>query len=347
MAKLIDMTGQKYGKLTVIKRIEDNVSPCGYRTVMWLCKCDCGNTRIMSGKKLRKTKEPSCGCDKKQNFDERGHIIKGKPIVDYTGRRFGKLTVIGLDRIENKISWWNVKCDCGTIKSVRGNSLPILKSCGCQKREQDLKNIGVTDFNHHQLTNHPVYSIWSGMKTRCENKNAEHYKDYGGRGIKICDEWKDLRNFAKWADETGFEPGKNFSIERKNVNGDYCPENCVWIDRKLQTHNCRNTRRLTINGETKPLIEWAEIYGIDYKTVSSRYTNGYREPEDLFYKGSLINKKAIRIKVRGELLTIPEASKKYGVSKYCIWQRYEKGIRDGELLISKEKIRIKENVKED
>lgn len=340
MAKLIDLAGKRFGKLTVIERTDDNVTPSGDHKVMWICKCDCGNKRIISGVKLRKMQSPSCGCDRRQNFDERGHIIKGKPIIDYTGKRFGRLTVINLDRIENKISWWKVKCDCGAEKSVRGNTLPLLKSCGCQKREQDLINIGVTEFNHHKLTNHPVYSIWAGMKTRCENPNAEHYEDYGGRGITICEEWKDLRKFVKWAEKTGFKPGRNLSIERKDVNGDYCPENCIWIDRSLQNRNCRNTRRLTINGVEKSLIEWSEIYGIEYKTVFRRYTNGHREPEDLFCKENLQQKNAVRIKVRGELLTISEASKKYGVPTGRIWQRYKKGIIDGDLLISKTRIKI-------
>ena len=287
MSKFIDMTGQRCGKLVVIERIEDNVLPSGYRNVMWKCKCHCGNTRIVSGKKLRKWENPSCGCDRRQNFDERGHQIKGKPIVDYTGKRFGRLTVLGLDKIENGISWWRVKCDCGTIKSVRGNTLPILKSCGCQKREQDLLNIGVTKENHHNLSKHPAFGIWNAMINRCENPKADHFDDYGGRGIKVCEEWHDPRKFIRWAEENGFEAGKNFSIERKDVDGNYCPENCCWIDRKYQQRNTRKTRRLKINGVEKPLIEWAEFYGIDYKLVSSRYTVGLRSPEDLFYKGNL------------------------------------------------------------
>lgn len=336
--KLIDMTGQRFGKLTVIKRTEDNVTPSGDHKVMWLCQCDCGNRRIISGIKLRKMKSPSCGCDRKQNFDERGHIIKGKPIVDLTGKKFGKLTVIGLDRIERKISWWKVRCECGTIKTVRGNTLPLLKSCGCQKRKQDLINIGVTDKNHHELTNHPVYGIWRAMINRCQNPNTQHYDSYGGRGIKVCDDWKNLRNFATWADSHGFVDGKNLSIERKDVNGDYCPENCIWIDRKYQSRNCRNTIRLTIDGKNKPLIEWAESFGVEYKTVLSRYKRGNRNPDDLFYKGNLQQRNAKRIEIFGEQLTFSEAETKYGVSKSIIWQRYKNGIRDSELLTYKGRI---------
>ena len=125
------------------------------------------------------------------------------------------------------------------------------------------------------------------MKNRCENPKDHAYKDYGGRGIKICPEWHDIRNFSKWADETGFESEKNLSIERIDVNGDYCPENCKWIDRRLQTRNRRNTVKLTINGITKPLTEWAEIYGVAKSKVYGRFKRGIRNPDDLFYLGNL------------------------------------------------------------
>lgn len=125
------------------------------------------------------------------------------------------------------------------------------------------------------------------MINRCENPHNKNYNNYGGRGIKICEEWKDIRNFSKWADETGFELGKNLSIERKDVNGNYCPENCCWIDRKLQSRNRRNTVRLDINGDNKSLSEWCEVYNVPYKKVIERYYRGIREIDDLFYKGNL------------------------------------------------------------
>lgn len=343
--KTPDMTGMKFGKLTVIERAENRIYRNGEKKGVWKCLCDCGNYRYVTTHQLKRWENPNCGCESGQNRDEYGHIVKGKPIIDHTGKRYGMLTVLGLDKIEDKISWWFVRCDCGTVKSVRGNTLKTLKSCGCQKREQDLINIGVTDFNHHELSNHPVYSIWSGMKTRCENPKSMGYKDYGGRGIKICEEWLDFRNFVGWAEDTGFEPGKDLSIERIDVNGDYCPENCIWIERKYQARNCRNTIRLSIGGESKPLVEWSELYGIDYKTVSGRYKSGKRKLEDLFYKGNLQNRNAQRIDIFGEKLTFSEAGEKYGVRKETIWARYKRGIRDEKLLISKDKV-LRKQLKE-
>lgn len=252
---------------------------------MWLCGCDCGSTKVISGNRLRSGKANSCGCDNEIKRNEKGQFTKGQVINDLTGKRFGKLTVICLDRIENRCSWWKVKCDCGNVKVIRGDTLKVVRSCGCIKKKQDIINLRID--NDHQMTYHPVYRIWQAMIARCENPNQKHYSDYGGRGIKVCSEWHDIKKFAKWADETGFVSGKNLSIEREDVNGDYCPENCCWIDRKLQSRNRRDTIRLCINGEEKPLVEWAEIYGIKYELVIQRYEKGRRKPEDLFYKGNI------------------------------------------------------------
>lgn len=217
--------------------------------------------------------------------NKKGQFTKGENVKDISGKKFGKLTVLKLDKIVNRESYWIVKCECGTIKTVRSDTLKVITSCGCDKKKQDIINFDIT--NHHELTHHPVYSIWNAMINRCENPHNKNYNNYGGRGIKICEEWKDIRNFSKWADETGFELGKNLSIERKDVNGNYCPENCCWIDRKLQSRNRRNTVRLDINGDNKSLSEWCEVYNVPYKKVIGRYYRGIREIDDLFYKGNL------------------------------------------------------------
>lgn len=217
--------------------------------------------------------------------NNKGQFTKGSGIIDLTNKRFGKLKVIKLDKIVNRRSYWIVECECGKRKSVRGDTLKVITSCGCVKKKQDIINLGIK--NNHELTYHPVYPIWHAMIARCENPKDHAYSDYGARGIGVCEEWHDLKVFTNWADETGFEKGKNLSIERKDVNGNYCPENCCWIDRKLQARNKRNTIKLTINGIEKPLSEWSEIYGIKHTLVLARYEKGRRKPEDLFYNGNL------------------------------------------------------------
>lgn len=281
-----NLIGNRYGKLVVTKRAPDFVSPKGYKRHMWECQCDCGNRIIVRGDKLIK-KEPiqSCGCDMDRNREKNGQFKKGVVLNDLTGKRFGKLTVIGLDRIVNRRSYWIVECECGNRKSVRGDTLKVITSCGCDKKRQDIINLGIA--NNHNMTYHPVYSIWHAMMQRCEQPNCHAYQDYGGRGIKVCEEWRDVREFAKWADENGFVPNKNLSIERKDVNGNYEPDNCCWIDRKLQARNRRITIKLNINGTERPLSEWSELYGVKHSLALSRYEKGYREPKDLFYPGNL------------------------------------------------------------
>lgn len=115
----------------------------------------------------------------------------------------------------------------------------------------------------------PWYPSWHSMMDRCENPNVQNYGLYGGRGIRVCDEWHDIQEFEKWAEQTGYEPG--LTLDRIDVNGDYCPNNCRWATRKEQANNRRNTLYITFLGETHTLSEWAEMLGVNRSTLSSRY----------------------------------------------------------------------------
>lgn len=119
---------------------------------------------------------------------------------------------------------------------------------------------------HGISTDHPdLYGVWCSMKSRCENPNRPKYKDYGGRGIKVCEEWHDVGVFAEWAFANGYKPG--LQIDRENNNGDYCPSNCRFVTPKENSRNRRNTKRLTVNGITKLVVEWCEQLGISKYTV--------------------------------------------------------------------------------
>lgn len=118
----------------------------------------------------------------------------------------------------------------------------------------------------------PWYPSWHAMLDRCENPNVENYPMYGGRGIKVCAEWHDIQEFEKWAEQSGYEPG--LTLDRIDVNGDYCPNNCRWATRKEQANNRRNTLYITFLGETHTLSEWAEMLGVNRSTLSSRYYRG-------------------------------------------------------------------------
>lgn len=118
------------------------------------------------------------------------------------------------------------------------------------------------------------------MKARCYNKNNGDYPNYGGRGIKICEEWQDYEAFQSWANENGY--GDGLTIDRINVSGDYSPDNCRWITQREQTRNTRLTVYLTAFGETKPLVEWAEEYGHSESLLRSRLKRGWTVEDAIF-----------------------------------------------------------------
>lgn len=216
--------------------------------------------------------------------NEKGQFIKGENVKDLTNKRFGKLKVIMLDKERAKRkSYWICECECGNVKSIRGDTLKVIKSCGCVKKEQDLINLGIT--YNHGMTYHPVFSIWNAMMERCYNKNQRSYKDYGGRGIEVCEEWHDAKKFCDWADKSGFKKG--YSIERVNVNGNYEPSNCEWIPKGEQTWNTRKTVYVEIDGKNIPLAKTARKLGLKPCLVWHRWNSGVREYDKLFFKGNL------------------------------------------------------------
>lgn len=120
----------------------------------------------------------------------------------------------------------------------------------------------------------PWYNSYDSMMSRCYNPNAANYDNYGGRGIVVCDEWRHNPSaFGEWATSNGYKEG--LTIERKDVNGNYCPENCCWVTRKAQANNRRSNTRLSLNGETHTISEWSEIAGISKITISSRLRLGW------------------------------------------------------------------------
>ena len=122
--------------------------------------------------------------------------------------------------------------------------------------------------------NYRLWSIYHGMKKRCYNENCKRYKDYGGRGIKICEKWLEtFDNFADWAYKNGY--AENLTIDRIDNNSDYCPENCRWITNKKQCNNTRRNINIEYKGETKTLTEWCEYLGLNYYTVQKRLKNGW------------------------------------------------------------------------
>lgn len=233
MGRFRDLTGQRFGRLTVIERAEDQVSDKGKHQTMWLCECDCGNKSIVRASHLTDGRIQSCGC---YRYDA--------VFNDLVGKRFGRLVV--LERAESKIlsngnikTMWLCRCDCGNTSVVRADSLMGGKttSCGCYLRERQIKHGGYKD---------RLYHVWHNMKDRCERPKNTNYKNYGGRGIKVCDEWREYANFREWAYANGYDENAPFgdcTLDREDVNGNYEPSNCRWVDLKVQENNRRNSRK--------------------------------------------------------------------------------------------------------
>ncbi len=192
---------------------------------------------------------------------------------DLTGLRFSRLEVLGwFGEKRGAYKLYKCRCDCGNIIYTTRNSLynGCTKSCGCY-RLSILASHGV-----HHMSGTRIYRIWSLMRERCRNSKSPYYKDYGGRGISVCNEWngKDgFEKFYKWSMANGY--ADDLSIDRINVNGNYEPSNCRWITLQAQNRNRRSCVYLTYKGETHILTEWAEILGIKRSTLSRRYHSGY------------------------------------------------------------------------
>lgn len=209
MGKLIDLTGERFGNLTVIERGEVTASPSGARRTHWLCKCDCGNYKEVVSLDLRKGHTQSCGCLHNKLFGE----ISRRTWTTHAGSK---------DRL---------------------------------------------------------FSIWHDMNGRCKNKNHSQFKNYGGRGIKVCDRWANsYENFREDALNAGYdETAKRgeCTIDRIDVNGDYAPNNVRWVSTKIQNNNTRRNHMITYKGKTQTLAQWAEEIGIKDSTLLERLRRGW------------------------------------------------------------------------
>ena len=185
--------------------------------------------------------------------------------LQLSGRVFGQLQVTAFAYVCNRCTYWHCKCSCGNLAVVKGIYLTHgdTTSCGCAK----INRVRQLKLTHGLADKIPEYSVWMSMRKRCNNCKSPGFKNYGGRGIKVCKRWNSFANFLS---DMGSRPTSLHSIERRNNDGDYEPSNCCWATRSEQSHNTRVTKNFTVCGETLCLSDWAKRIGISRRTLRGR-----------------------------------------------------------------------------
>lgn len=182
---------------------------------------------------------------------------------DLTGQKFGRLAVIERAESKNGFTRWLCKCECGKETVVYSSTLinGHTKSCGCLRRD-----------NHanleHGMSHTRIHDIWCGINKRCDNPKSSVYKYYGGKGITICNEWRSFQSFYDWSMANGYND--DLTLDRIDPKGNYEPSNCRWVTMKEQCNNKANCHRLTYNGKTQTLSQWADEYEMKYSTLYNR-----------------------------------------------------------------------------
>lgn len=197
---------------------------------------------------------------------------RNRPLKDYAGRRFGALVAIALsERDESKENnhLWLFRCDCGNEKIARIKNVRSGKtsSCGCRFSQM----MADRNRSHGMAGKSPAYRSWKDMRQRCGNPNNTDWRDYGERGIKVCDRWND---FAAFLEDMGERP-IGHSIDRIDVNLGYSKENCRWAPDKVQANNKRSNRLIEFKGKVATLQQWADETGILRETIAARINAGW------------------------------------------------------------------------
>lgn len=249
---LYDLTGKRFGRLTVTEKAGKDK----HGSILWRCKCDCGNITIGSQNILTRGQKVSCGCATK--------LCNNK---DLTNQKFGRLLALNpTDKRKHGGVVWFCKCDCGNFTEVKSSSLICgeTKSCGCLYLEMPKSK-------KHGMNETRIYKIFTAMHQRCSNPNNPEYHNYGGRGIRVCNEWtgeSGFVNFYDWALKNGYDC--TLTIDRVNNDGNYEPSNCKWSTFIRQQNNKRTNHNLTYLGKTQSIADWAREVGLEYNTLRAR-----------------------------------------------------------------------------
>ena len=230
---------------------------------------------------------------------------------DITGMKFGKLTALYAEEIKGEGRYqWVCKCDCGNLTKATSTELKsgVRFSCGCSRTK-------------HGMSESRLYHIWKGMKQRCTDETVSCYKNYGGRGITICEEWMNFVPFMEWAYSHGYSD--DLTLDRIDNNKGYSPDNCRWATREEQCSNQRTNRNITCNGETHTISQWARITGLKRDTISNRIERGMTVEEALYTPKANIERPVIATDIKtGKTYwfkSTKEAERK-GHTRSAIWR---------------------------
>lgn len=201
----------------------------------------------------------------------KGRAAKNR--IDLTGSRFGRLEVLGESHRDGKILFWKCKCDCGVEFSARAQSLRngVTTHCGCS-----VDRSGSANGNwRHGMKQSRAYNTWMAMRERCENEKSTSYKNYGDKGVSVCEEWRDFLVFYR---DMGAPP-KGASIERIDNSKGYSKANCKWGTRTEQNRNTSRVRRIKAHGIVMTMPEWAALSGVKYSALYKRLVTCKQLPE--------------------------------------------------------------------
>lgn len=273
MGKPRDLTGRVFGRLTVVARAPrpDGRTP----KVYWLCRCVCGTERVVVGASLINGHTVSCGCYSRELRVQRTPLAILQPGV--VGRRFGRLLVLdGAGKATGGKQGWTCQCDCGnTIVVLPGNlKSGDTRSCGCLSREATGNRR-----REHGGYRTKEFRVWCGMVSRCHSPGNSDYLDYGGRGIQVCDWWRN--SFGAFVADMGPRPFPKARIDRINNDGNYEPVNCLWTTDTQNARNWRGNHLMTLDGVTCTMAEWAERTGLSQDLLWTRSSRGWTDERAL------------------------------------------------------------------
>lgn len=248
------------------------------------------------------------------------HSEEFKNRKSLVGKRFGRLFVV--KKIDNEQNSGGVKyeclCDCGNTHIVSHRNLynGSIKSCGCLL--EDFLKSNTT----HGGAGTKLYYVWNAARSRCFNPKDKGYKNYGGRGVTMCDEWaNDFGSFQQWAYQNGYEEDKGLTIDRIDNNGNYCPENCRWVDQMTQCNNMRRNVYVTYMGKRQTLAQWARELNRQYESLRDSYYNGTFPPT----KENAHRLRNKLIEYQGKRLTMKQWAEELNVDYSSIKHRVKRG----------------------